>query len=291
MENGGQVSPQAKLPFIPLSSLPFLVNHNPKFKYLNKAFMFGPKVEAEWISYDPNRITMLTANEMFVPMYPTPSILNIDKQTIKVTNNHELRQLQHMFSKPTIICVTRRQIDELGVLGFDSEFVLIINRSDPLMALKFHSIKSFIQQKLRKNKRFHLTVDLTDVLQNVTPSGYERFVSWSNCSFHITNHSRPHPVLGLDPLIVSCILTPFSLFATLPYKAYRKISCTDMTMNIDAKLSLDYSELSPLILHFYNDKLLFSGLYKKHKHKYFCRICSSCELTSLLDLENCYELE
>lgn len=284
MTNKKQDIPKAHLPFIPLSSLPYVVNHNPNFKYLGNAFMFGSKVEAEWICYDPNKITVITANEMFVPMYPTPTVLNINTQTIKVTNDHELRQLQHMFSKPTIICVTRRQNDEMGLLGFDTEFVLIMKPTDPKMALRFHNIKTFVQQKLRKNKKFYLTIDLSDALQEITPSYYERFVSWSNCSFNITNHSRPHSVLSLDPLIASCAMTPFSLLAVLPYKAYRKQSCTDMTMNINATLDLNYFELSPLILHFYNDRLHLCGLYKKNKHKYFCRLCSSSELASLLSL-------
>lgn len=280
--------PQAKLPFIPLSSLPYVVNHLPDFAYLSSAFMFGPRVKAEWISYDPNKITMLTANEMFVPMYPTPTILNYNKQTINVANSHELRQLLHMLSKPTIICVTRRQIDELGLLGFDSEFVIILKPKDIAVALLFKSIRTFVLDKLRRNKKFYLTIDLSKVLEEVTPDNHEEFVSWSNCAFHITNHSKPNPALSLDPLISCCLFSPLSLFASVPYKVYRKCSCIDLSIELNAKLALNYFELSPLILHFYNDKWQFCGRYKNDESKYYCHICSPSELESLLKLESCY---
>lgn len=276
---------QPKIPLIPISSLPFVVENRKEYRYLRNSLCFSTKIEAGWISYNPNKLTVLSNNESFDPLYPTPNIIDLEKQIIHVTNQHELRQLEFMFTKPALMCATRRQTDGTGLEGFDTDFVLVSNPLDPLVAHHFQTIKDYVRRKIKDNKKFFITIDFSHVLNDILPWNFKRYVFWFNTEFYVTNHCKPNPFLSLDTVIACCIMTPVALLVSLPYKVYRKSICQDETFQLDVRLSLEYNDHSPLILHFFTQYVPVTRQRKdKYKNEIFSSLCSSTELRTLIDM-------
>ena len=194
--------------------------------------------------------------------------------------------MESMFTKPAVMCTTRRQTGETRVEGFDTDFVLVFNPLDPLAAYHFQTIKDYVRRKIKDHKKFFITIDFSHVLDNYLPSNFKSYASWYNTKFYVTNHSRPNPLLSLDPIATCCLMTPLALLVSIPYKVYRKRMCQDKTFQMDVRLGLEYNQLSPLILHFFTQDVPVAWQRKdKYKNKVVSRLCSSTELGSLLDVD------
>ena len=66
-----------------------------------------------------------------------------------------------MFKKPIILCVTRREQDSQSLDGFDMDFVVVLDPSDPKIAQELTKITALVQKHLREQDKFYLTVDLS----------------------------------------------------------------------------------------------------------------------------------
>ena len=123
----------AGLFFCPISSLPDLAEKG-KIPCLAGSLVFDVEVKPGWIHYNPIEVTLLSCNEMFKPIYPVPDICRTQEHTIKLVAKRDYESLVAMFTKPVIMCVTRRQEEEAMLSGFDMDFIVVFSPSDPGVA-------------------------------------------------------------------------------------------------------------------------------------------------------------
>jgi len=206
----------AGLVFCPISSLPELVKKG-RIPCLPESLVFDVEVKPGWIHYNPNEVTVLSCNEMFEPIYPVPDIWRTQEHTMKLNTKRDYENVVAMFTKPIIMCVTRRQEDEAMLSRFDIHFIVVFSLSDPACCTRtFENL--WIRRKASleaKKKNFFSPLDL-------------------NCVFHVTNFDAPNPVLTLDIFYLWCILLPCCIAVALPYRLCRKLRCADEIMDLNA---------------------------------------------------------
>ncbi|KAJ7383410.1 hypothetical protein OS493_028086 [Desmophyllum pertusum] len=280
------ISSDAGLFFCPISSLPDLVEKE-KLPCLADGLVFDLEVKPGWIHYNPNKVTVLSCNEMFEPIYPVPRICQTQQHIIKIATNADYESMQTMFVKPIIMCVTRRQEDEAMINGFDMDFIVVFSPSDPKVAKELSRITEHVEKQLRKRNKFFLTMDLSERLDEISPLDFKNHIMWLNCAFHVTNFHAPNPVLTLDIFYLWCVLLPCCIAIALPYRLYRKLRCVDKNMDLNIHFCLEASGSVPLALHFFSERQPLPGRYRTQSHKYHLRACPGTELRSLLYLMNC----
>ena len=266
----------------PVSSLPYILEK--KATELQGCFSLDYVVRPGWIGYNPNKITVLTCNEMFQPVYFLPSIYNVRKQLIKVKTDEDLKECRSMFRKPLLFCITRRQQCEAMVNGFDTDFLILLDTSHPSVMTKLKKIMEFVEKKIKLRKKFCITVDLSEMLKEMSPEIFKKHVMWLNCSFCITNHCRPNPFLELNIPIMWCAMFPGFLFVSLPYRAYRKSCCEDKIFPLQFHPKFDACSKSLLLLYFFAAEHPSPGMYLKHEKLFIARLSSPEIINSLISL-------
>lgn len=270
----------------PISSLPDLVDAG-KLPGLADGLAFDMEVKPGWIHYNPNEVTVLSCNEMFNPIYPVPRICRTQDHTIKIDTKCDFDSLVAMFTKPIILCVTRRQEDEAMFNGFDMDFIVVFSPKDPAVAEELSRITEYVEKKLRKRKKFFLTIDLSERLDEISPLDYKKHILWLNCVFHVTNFHAPNPILTLNILYLWCVLLPCCIAIALPYRFCRRLRCVDKKMDLNVQFCLEATDSAPLLLHFFSGRPPLPGRYRTQSHKFSLRACPRTELKSLLYLMNC----
>ena len=276
----------AGLYFCPISSLPHLIQKG-RLTCIADCLFFDDEIQPGWIHYNPNKVTIISCNEMFEPIFPVPHVCRPEKHTLKIKTSGDYGNLVAMFKKPVIMCVTRRQDDEAMINGFDTDFVLIFDPSDPKVERELSRITEHVDNQLRKGSKFYLTIDLSERLDEISPLDFKKHVMWLNCVFHVTNFHTPNPVLTLDIFYLWCVLLPCCIAFALPYRLYRKLRCVDSKMDLNIQFCLEATDSMPLALHFFSGRLPQPGRYRTESHKYHLRACPGTELKSFLYLINC----
>lgn len=67
-----------------------------------------------------------------------------------------------------VFCATRRQECEAMVNGFDTDFVLVLDPSDPKIATQIKKIIDDVEQKLDCRQKFWLKIDFAGLLDELT---------------------------------------------------------------------------------------------------------------------------
>lgn len=132
-----------KVLFCPVGSLFSLSISEPldeDSQMLSGCFQFSCEVKPGWIQYDPNKITVITSNEMFSPADSPSSIVQPKKQMLQLVTEDDVSTLKALLVKPVLLCVTRRhQFDNpidvspmdadvsnrCTVSGFDIDFAVV----------------------------------------------------------------------------------------------------------------------------------------------------------------------
>ena len=280
------LSDNAGLFFCPITSLPDLVRKG-KLPSLSDAFLFDREVKPGWVHYNPKAVTVLSCNEMFEPIYQVSNMCYIQEHTIKIQTEADYERLVTMFKKPIILCVTRRQEDETLLSGFDVDFAVVFNPSDSRVAQELSKITRFVQKQLGKRKKFYLTVDLSEKLEELSPLNFQKHIMWLNCAFHVTNFHAPNPVLLLEEWLLWCLLLPCCITIALPYRLYRKLRCVDKKIDLNVRFCLEVSDSVPLALHFFSNHHPLPGRYETQGDRFHLRACPETELKSLIYLMNC----
>ena len=268
--------------FFPISFFPQILET--KRPELQDSFLLDDEIKAGWIGYNPNTVTVITCNDMLRPFYAPPSIVNDAEQILKVKTREDLKIMTEMLSKPLLMCVTRRQDDHAMIMGFDMDFILVFESTSGVLAKMFKHVTDSISEKLETGDKFCFTVDIAQTLDELTPKEYRNNVTWFNTSICFTNHSRPNPVLSLEPSCVWCMLMPCCFLASIPYRMCRNFCGEDRDVDLKVKLSLESCPRSPLILFFYEASRPQPGKYLKHGKYFIARIWPTSELSSLLYL-------
>ena len=86
----------------------------------------------------------------------------------------DMETFQELFSRPTVLCATRRQEDEAMLEGFDTDFIIVIDPAESRIGRELTRITDYVNEKLRRRKKFYLTVDLTDKLEELSPGGFQK---------------------------------------------------------------------------------------------------------------------
>lgn len=136
-----QTQENQKVLFCPVGSLFSLSISEPlDGQMLSGCFQFSSEVKPGWIQYDPNKITVITSNEMFSPVYSPSSIVQPKKQMLQLVTEDDVSTLKILLEKPVLLCVTRRhQFDNpidvspmdtdvsnrCTVSGFDIDFAVV----------------------------------------------------------------------------------------------------------------------------------------------------------------------
>ncbi|KAJ7383412.1 hypothetical protein OS493_028088 [Desmophyllum pertusum] len=218
----------------PITSLPYILNTRPE---LQQSFLLDFEVRPGWIVYNPNVVSVLSCNEMFQPVYELNPIWNPDKQVFKIKSNDDLDDLKDMLAKPIVFCTTRRQECEAMINGFDTDFVLLLDPSDPQIATQIKQIVDRVEERLNSGQKFCLKINFSDLLDKLTSNQFKNLVYWMNCEFHITNHCRPNQFLQMNLWIFWCAMLPVFLMASLPYRIARKAYFHDEEIHLQVSAS------------------------------------------------------
>lgn len=105
---------------------------------------------------------------MFQAVYELAPIWNPQKQLFKIKCQDDLKDLKDMLEKPIVFCATRRQECEAMVNGFDTDFVLVLDPSDPKIATQIKKIIDDVEQKLDCRQKFWLKIDFAGLLDELT---------------------------------------------------------------------------------------------------------------------------
>ena len=272
--------------FCPISSLPDLIEKG-KISCLEDSLFFDSEIQPGWIRFNSDKVTILSSNEMFEPILQVPHLFHPEEHTFKINSDVDLGNLIALFKKPLIMCVTRRQEDEAMINGFDTDFVIVFDPSDSKVAQELSRVTEYVEKHLRKRKKFHLTIDLSEKLDEISPLDFKKHVMWLNCFFHVTNYHAPNPVLTLDIFYLWFILLPCCIAVALPYRLYRKLRCVDRKIDLNIQFFLEATDSVPLALYFFSGCPPNPGRYRTESHKYHLRACPGTELRSLLYLMNC----
>ncbi|KAL9973926.1 hypothetical protein ACROYT_G020447, partial [Oculina patagonica] len=216
-------------------------------KILAGCFKFSNEVGPGWIGYRPNKITVITSNDMFTPTRKNYDIVHAKKQMIRVKKHEDISTLEALLEKPVLMCVTRRQycgtpvnvsptdtenLCKQTVSGFDIDFAVIFPPA--LLKAVLKDTLELIRLYLTKKQKFCLMIDLKQVLKEFIPQELQdadslEYVSWHNTAFWITNHCKPHrhSLMYINSVLFWTALFPVAFFAALPYRAGRRLLCKD----------------------------------------------------------------
>lgn len=272
------------LTYFPMSSFPNLIETGQLSSLKAGCFVFDLEVKPGWIHYNPNEVTVLSCNEMFRPLFPVSSVCQIQEQTLSINTQREFETLQEMFSRPIVLCATRRQEEEATANGFDTDFVIVIDPADSRIAQELIRITELVREKLRRRKKFYLTIDLMDKLDELSPLEYRKHILWLRCGFYITNFSAPCAILYRDAFCIWYFVVPCCLLVAAPYRVYRKLRCTDRRVDLNCRLVLKMSYAVPLILHCFSTDRPFPGRYLQDADKYNACLRRASEIHSLIDV-------
>lgn len=266
--------------FFPLSSFPFVLGGNPE---LQQCFVLEYELKPGWIIYNSNNVSVLSSNEMFRSLFKTTPIWHAEEQLFKVKSGCDFQELKNALNKPVLICATRRQDSEALINGFDTDFALLLDPTHPLVVCQMKKILDEIEHMLRSERKFYMNIDFTDLLESFTPNHFRKDVVWLNCSFSITNHSKPNGLLQLNSFWLWSVMLPCFLLFSLPYRALRKVRITDKNVQFQLRPTLQFCPATELALHFfYCADNPWPGHYLREKDLYVTRFCSASELESLL---------
>jgi len=144
-----------------------------------------------------------------------------------------METFQEVFSRPAVLCATRRQEDKAMIEGFDTDFITVIDPAESRIGRESARITDYVNEKLRRRKKFYLTVDLTDKLEELSPAGYRKHIMWLHCGFYITNFTSHCAVLYHNTFCICCVIFPCGLLVAVPYRIYRRLHCTDEKIYLD----------------------------------------------------------
>lgn len=269
----------------PITSFPYILNKKPE---LQECFLLDFVVRPGWIVYNPNAVTVLSSNQMFHPVYELPPIWNSGKQLFKIHCQDDLDDLKGMLKKPIVFCATRRQECEAMINGFDTDFVLVLDPSDPKIAAQIEKTVRRVEQNLASEKKFCLKIDFADLLDQLTKPEFKSLVYWLNCEFYITNHCRPNKFLQLNQWYLWLVLLPVFLMVSLPYHAVRTFCTHDEKLHLQVCFKLEFCPNTILVLHFYaaNQRPIPGRYLEDSKRQLYTeRDCFASELTSLVCLQ------
>lgn len=187
-----------------------------------------------------------------------------------------------MFSRPVVLCATRRQEDEAMIDGFDTDFVIVIDSSDSRIAQELSRITDLVGKKLRRRKKFYLTMDFTYKLDEVSPLEYRKHIFWLYCGFYITKFSAPYEILYRNVFCIWCFVVSCCLLVAVPYRIYRKLRCMDKKVDFNCPLVLKPSYTVPLILHCFSTDKPFPGRYLQDAKKYNPCLRRASEIHNLI---------
>ena len=193
--------------------------------------------------------------------------------------------LQEMFSRPVVLCATRRQEDEAMVEGFDTDFVIILDPADSKIARELSRIADFVSEMITRGKKFYLTIDLTEKLEELSPEEYRKYIMWLHCGFYVTNFSPPLVLLYHNTFCIWCFIIPCCLFVAVPYRIYRRLRCKDRKIHLDCRLVFKMSQTVPLVLHCFAADRPFPGRYLQDAKKYNPTVRRASEINSLIIVE------
>lgn len=270
---------QPEVLMFPITSFPHILNTKPE---LQQCFLLDFEIRPGWIVYNPNVVTVLSCNQMFQPVYELNSIWNPDKQVFKIRCNDDLEELKKMLAKPIVFCTTRRQECEAIINGFDTDFVLLLDPSDHLIAKQIDNIVNRVEERLISGQKFCLKVNFSDLLDTLTLGKFKKLVHWLNSEFHITNHRRPDHFLQMNVCFFWCAMLPVFLMASLPYRIARRVYVRDEEIHLHVKFKLEFCPDTVLVLHFFSVDHPMPGRYHTNEKLYIERDCSSEELEALV---------
>ena len=168
--------------------------------------------------------------------------------------------------------------------GFDTDFVLVLDPSDPKIAAQIEKIV----QNLASQKNFCLKIDFADLLDQLIKPKFKSLFYWLNCEFYITNHCRPNKFLQLNQWYLWLVLLPVFLMVSIPYHAVRKSRTHDEKPHLQVCFKLEFCPNTLLALHLYSaNQRPIPGRYLEDSRKrqlYIERDCFASELTSLVCL-------
>lgn len=248
--------------------------------------MFDFVVRPGWIVYNPTLVTVLSCNQMFQPVYQLNLLWNSEKQVFKVKCTDDLQHLKDMLTRPMVFCVTRRQECEAMINGFDTDFVILLDPSDPKIASQMIEIVDRVEERLKSGDKFCFKIDLADLLDRLTLKEFKNLVYWHNTEFYITNHCRPNSSLLLNLSVLWCAVLPVFLMVSLPYRIARKSCCYDKAIHLNVRFKLEYCPKTVLVLNFYSVDRPLPGRYFTNRKLYVERDCHAIELRNLLCLND-----
>ncbi|KAL9972473.1 hypothetical protein ACROYT_G018780 [Oculina patagonica] len=203
---------------------------------------------------------------MFQPVYDLNSIWKQDKQVFKIKCEDDLEDLKDMLAKPIVFCASRRQQGEALIDGFDTDFVLLLDPSDPEIAKQINKIVGQVEERLNVGQKFCLKINFSDLLDRLTWNMFKKHVYWLNTEFYITNHCRPNQFLQTNRWLVWCAIFPLFLMASLPYRIQRKACVHDEEINLHVRFKLKFCPNTVLVLHFFSVDQPLPGRYFTHEN-------------------------
>ena len=283
-----QKTVERKILFCPVASLFPLSTSAAEDEYsrmLQGCFNFSSEVEPGWIAYRPNKITVISSNDMISPIRKNCDIIHAKKQMIRVKKHEDVSTLEALFEKPVLMCVTRRQYcgtpgnvspsdtescRKQTVSGFDIDFAVVFPPA--LLKELLKDTLEVIRVYLTKKQKFCVMIDLKQVLKELIPhelqdSEAPEYASWYNTAFWITNHCKPcHSLIHINNALFWSALFPFAVFAALPYRAGRRLLCRDGRVKLRNPLKFEAGG-ADVVVSVWSDEPSPPGKY----HKYFDR--------------------
>lgn len=272
--------------YFPMSSFPNLMDNGQLTPFKGGCFVFDLEVKPGWIRCNPNEVTVLSCNQMFQPIFPVSPMLNVQEHTLSVKTQHDFETLQEMFPRPIVLCATRRQEDEAMIDGLDTDFVIVIStRPIPVSRKSCRESQISLAKSWKGEKKFYLTIDITDKLDDVSPLEYRSDIFWLHCGFYMTNFSSPYEILYRDVFCIWCFVVPCCLLVEVPYRIYRKLRCKKV--DFDCRLELKMSYTVPPILQCFSTDKPFPGRYLQHAKKYNPCLRRPPEIRSPIAVSEC----
>ena len=306
------LSNDRKVLLCPLASLCSLSISRANKEMLDGCFLFDDEVRPGWIRYNPEKITVITSNEMFKLQGRPSGIVHSRKQMLTIRTSDDVATLEVILDKPVLLCVTRRHYVKAPVVtldldtdaatlpthqdtvnGFDMDFAVIFPPADLKQKLK--EILTFARQKIEKGHRFSVMIDLKALLDDWTPSVMQskdslEYISWHNTAFWVTNHCKPHhSLMYVNNLLFWIALFPYAFFAALPYRLCRRILCTDKRVLLENKMHFTVGNAEDKVLVCtWSSETPSPGEYQKHEGRFTLRVVELSWFKSLL--QNCKAL-
>ena len=288
-------------PAASLYSLSVSVPGDEDGEMLKRCFKFGSEVGPGWIGYNPDKITVITSNDMFRPMGKHSEIIQPKKKMIRVKNQDDILKLEGLLEKPVLMCVTRRQncgapidlfpsdtenFSRSTVSGFDIDFAVIFPAAFLKQALK--EKLELIRLYIAKQQKFCLMFDLSQVFKELTPQELRdadclEYVSWHNTTMWLKNHCKPHhSLMNINNFLFWTALFPFSFFLALPYRAGRRLLCKDRRVMLRSPMKFKVGSADDLVVVcVWTNDAPPPGEYNKHIDQF---ALSTAQLDSLSPL-------